>query len=260
MSSSKIQIGRSVNPSVDIYKAISVVGKKGFKSIEISSLSQDLLKSDPKKIKEILKKYDLKATAHFPFNVNFTPLNDVNDGLVIYAKKFIKLMKKIGVKKIVIHPTVAARIKTPEARKILVKYFLKINAEAKKQKIELMLENLFPMYWSISLSKAEDLEYVLKRVKGMKFCLDVGHANVVGKNHYKKLISKLHKYLDHMHISDNAGKDEHLNIGQGNIDFKKVFAEIKKYKITPTMTLELVSNNKKQEISSLKAVEAFWGV
>jgi sugar phosphate isomerase/epimerase len=58
------------------------------------------------------------------------------------------------------------------------------------------------------------------------FTLDVGHANTA-----HAIDDFLKMKIDHVHVHDNNGKDDqHLILGQGNIDWKRVVSELKGYK------------------------------
>ncbi|MDD3339313.1 MAG: sugar phosphate isomerase/epimerase, partial [Lachnospiraceae bacterium] len=58
----------------------------------------------------------------------------------------------------------------------------------------------------------------------LKIVFDVGHGNYLGKDPYTEVMHA-GKELKHLHIHDNHGigpegpKDEHLPVGEGNIDY-----------------------------------------
>lgn len=58
--------------------------------------------------------------------------------------------------------------------------------------------------------------------------LDVGHANTVGV--VDEFLEKCKDQILHVHIHDNHGQwDEHLPLGQGNVQWKKVMESLKGY-------------------------------
>lgn len=70
-------------------------------------------------------------------------------------------------------------------------------------------------------------------------CLDVGHANLT-KTPASVWFEKLHPYIKYIHLSDNHGVyDDHTALGDGCIDWRAVFALVKKYGLKPDYTIEV---------------------
>ncbi len=72
---------------------------------------------------------------------------------------------------------------------------------------------------------------ILGRVdrKNAGMTLDMGHANTMGL--VDEFLEKCLDKVSHMHIHDNHGaRDEHLPLGQGSIDWKKVMGKLTGYK------------------------------
>lgn len=89
----------------------------------------------------------------------------------------------------------------------------------------------------------ETLTKIFKRLPELKFCLDIGHANIVSNNpvHF---IEVFNNRLEHIHIHDNNGgtseiDDLHLPIGEGNIDFHRIFSKLVRIGYDEYVTLEL---------------------
>ena len=63
----------------------------------------------------------------------------------------------------------------------------------------------------------------------MKICYDIGHANTT--NQIEEMIDLLGDRIMNVHIHDNNGNnDDHMTIGDGNINFEKVLKKLSKYK------------------------------
>lgn len=96
----------------------------------------------------------------------------------------------------------------------------------------LMLENVFE----------EHPQEILPLVRGLNpahagICLDVGHMNAMSNDSLDHWLHTLSQYIGQFHLHDNHGdKDFHLPMGQGNIDFHKVFDFISHKH--PILTLE----------------------
>ena len=75
-----------------------------------------------------------------------------------------------------------------------------------------------------------ELKKVIKQVnmENLKITFDIAHSNTT-KTGPLEYIRELKKHIAHVHVSDNTGADDHLTIGQGNIDFEKVLHKLKPF-------------------------------
>ncbi len=63
----------------------------------------------------------------------------------------------------------------------------------------------------------------------LSICFDIGHANTTGQ--IDAMIDLLGDRIRNIHIHDNNGvRDEHLTIGDGNIDFDRVLGRLRAYR------------------------------
>ncbi len=88
--------------------------------------------------------------------------------------------------------------------------------------IAVSLENM-PL---MNITVGHTLEELLRMTEGTEIgiCLDIGHANTTGN--LDEFLSLLPN-IGNMHIHDNMGeRDEHLPLGEGNIDFERVLKRI----------------------------------
>jgi sugar phosphate isomerase/epimerase len=74
-------------------------------------------------------------------------------------------------------------------------------------------------------------------------CLDIGHwfnfANGKQWDNLQTWLSLAKGHITHLHLHDNDGEaDQHLGIGQGDIDYRKVFELLAEISPVPSFTLE----------------------
>ena len=104
-----------------------------------------------------------------------------------------------------------------------------------EQGSRLMLENVYE-------DDPQDIRIIFERLKNQKagFCLDAGHLFAFGQGNLKPWLEGLGSYIGQLHLHDNHGRnDEHLPLGQGNIDFKHLFAYLISNDLPrPIITLE----------------------
>jgi sugar phosphate isomerase/epimerase len=71
------------------------------------------------------------------------------------------------------------------------------------------------------------------------YCLDAGHGNLFSEVPLGGWIERLGDRLLEMHIHDNrGGEDDHLPVGEGEIDFDEIFAAVKTRGLRPICTIE----------------------
>jgi sugar phosphate isomerase/epimerase len=123
---------------------------------------------------------------------------------------------------------------------------------AKRDKIKIALENNGE-YYQFGSNLKEYLK-ILNQVNGLKVSISTGHANISGNNVHE-YISKCKNLIINLNLHDNSGKkDEHLPVGEGNINFKKIFSKLKN-KRNITALIDTYSNNLVEKaISNFKKI------
>jgi sugar phosphate isomerase/epimerase len=119
--------------------------------------------------------------------------------------------------------------------------------------VKLAIENVFEDRPSslLKLFSALDSPWV-------GYCLDAGHGNLFAQGAITQWLDSLGAYLMEMHLHDNNRQaDEHLPLGQGNIDFAAIFAYLRKNHLTPILTLE--PHLAEHLEPSLKALQKYLG-
>ena len=175
-------------------------------------------------LKEALEKHDVTvAQMHAPFPLWVKenpkkPLLDpekVNEYMIMVVGKICAVCDFLGCPAVVVHP-ITRSTKEKEIATNLEMYRRMMPA-AKKYGVKLCLENLFGSFNGRSIEGAcsaveEACWYIdtLNEEAGEElfgFCLDVGHATLMGRNLYQ-YITRLGKRLTILHIHDNDGKSD----------------------------------------------------
>ncbi len=72
-----------------------------------------------------------------------------------------------------------------------------------------------------------------------RFCLDLGHVSAFAKGCWQEWLPTLDPWLGQLHLHDNRGqRDDHLPIGEGDLDFSGLFAYLHEKALNPLVTLE----------------------
>lgn len=212
-----------------------------------------------KKIKNLTKQNNVSLILHLLPNqyklsrkksirnkvFNIASLNeDTRKFSINEIKRTLKIAEYLGAKLITIHGGIVENkddynIHLDMARKTLKK----LNPKFKK--IKLCIENL-PIKEHSGIicleipKKPKDLLYVVNGFDNIGICYDIGHANTIMNpiSFYKK-IRKSGKIWN-IHIHDNNGdKDNHLSLGNGDINFMKFLRELRKDDYQGFLNIEL---------------------
>lgn len=151
----------------------------------------------------------------------FARYRDINEipGQITILKE---LLLKLGHKQLIVHPVCKSE---PITGKTIHKLVVNMKTAVERlipNDITVFIENnskLDPIFTS-----PEELKVMFSCVPELELLLDVAHMDSI--KHLKELVSvKMPKII---HIADRRLEEihEHLPIGRGNIDFKKVFSEV----------------------------------
>jgi sugar phosphate isomerase/epimerase len=101
--------------------------------------------------------------------------------------------------------------------------------------VTVAIENVFEKNPTTILSLLEGIQS-----PHFRHCLDVGHINLFGNIPMAQWVEAMAPYIAEIHVHDNRGeKDDHLPIGRGDIDFRRLFRLIRRYaKDEPVWCLE----------------------
>src|SRR3989338_2718057 len=146
-----------------------------------------------------------------------------------------------GPAKLVIHPCGVTSQPATDAAKLL-EIFVDTLQQLKTNNVELLPENMPPRPWVFGGEWVGNIFLLDEEIKrflnqtGHKMCFDTSHAalacNAAGYD-LIRMVRELKPYIRHLHVSDASGiGDEGLQIGEGTIDWAKVFRELEGYQYT----------------------------
>ena len=147
-----------------------------------------------------------------------------------------------------------------EKRKIvldnMIKSLREIVGQAKKYKVEVMLENV-PL--SKGVHSVSEFKYIIDNVDSLLVHLDIPHAFTSGG--MDSVIDYINTFGDkiiHIHWHDNHGqKDEHLPVGEGLINHQTAVKTLKDIGYDRTITLEVFTNSNDAK-SSADKLKTMW--
>ena len=192
--------------------------------------------------KDAAEKYGLSnSQAHAPFPSWIIDGGEYNDYLVKMPEKTLIGCDYMGCRRLIIHPFYSPYRDSlsPEAEwKLNIESYAKLIPAAKKYHVTICLENMFvgfrgKMYGACCSDFGTVCDYIdtLNEMAGEKcfgFCLDTGHALLIGKD-IRQVILQLGDRIEALHTHDNNGiNDQHLAPYMGVLDWDRFTEGLRK--------------------------------
>lgn len=218
--------------------------KNSFDHIEIDLLKEDtqLESFDRKRIHELKKltfNNQISLSLHIPYTLNLIRKNFISrNKLMTRINHIFDLAADLNTTHITSHiGSFSKHVIWSDPREDhlirAIDNLQLISESADNHEIQFAVENLIPLpthstYHFIG-DNVNDFAEIFSSIKSenIGLCLDLGHANLNEGG-----IEYIRKFKDKIlciHYHDNEGKkDEHLEIGEGNIQWKKIVKELDK--------------------------------
>ena len=166
--------------------------------------------------------------------------NDMHSLETIYLPKLLQvlsMMSESGMRLLTLHLWLDPRFVLEETIVYKIGFLRRLTERAGSGGITVCLENLS--------ENADQLAEVFAAVPALNLTLDLGHAELLSKENTSfSFLEKCPDRIKHIHLHDNRGgtssdDDLHLPVGEGKIDFHKIFQGLHAVHYKGTMTLEL---------------------
>ena len=214
-------------PYEDVLEGVS----KMFGHWEIVSEADHYIPMIGMSLESLMGSYDISISVHAPFNdINIASLNEsVREMSVIELIKIMNMCAELDIRTVTFHPGLYSMVVSgTEERSIAsAKRSLRtLDRMAQECGVRLCLENM-PGFKFFLGHTAEEMQQLLEGTE-LPVCLDIGHANTTGQ--LDAMIDAFDGRIMNIHIHDNDGKqDQHLTIGDGNIDFDHCLKRLSRY-------------------------------
>lgn len=186
-----------------------------------------------KEIKDTISTLDVTTSLHAPYHdLNMATLNKlVRKEVIRQHEDCVETARYLDSDIINVHPGFRSSRKF-EREMVFQKMIHNLNEiceMAEDNGVTVCVENLASKRKAFGVTIPE-IKRIINEVNNdsLKLTLDVAHSNTTDTAP-ETYVGELKKYIKHMHLSDNTGEDDHLAIGQGNIDFENILREIKPY-------------------------------
>jgi sugar phosphate isomerase/epimerase len=207
----------------------------------------ELSKARVVKLNAIAKAKGIRYTVHAPFaDINIaSPSKPILNACVKRLEQSMNYARDLDAQLWVFHPGAKTGISSfypGEDWKQNAETIRELHATAEKHGLNTAIENL-PERYGFIMRNPEDFQRFYKEtgLQDIGIVLDVGHANL--ENQITPFLKKLPDKIVHMHLSDNMGEhDQHLGIGQGNINWQQFAETLKEIAYDKNIIIEAIHN------------------
>jgi sugar phosphate isomerase/epimerase len=214
-------------------------------NIEVLVTSEDLDGRPHKSIEEIgsfLKEHQLSCTIHGPF-LDLAPGSSDSKIRRVSQERYqelLSLVVPLDPKVVVFHAAFDPLFYGDRAKEWLersVETWLFVAETAQKTKTRIALENIIDRTPAMIQQLILNVNSPLIGV-----CFDVGHFHIFSQVPLSEWIMTLGSRIFELHLHDNHGQsDEHLALGEGNIDIQGLFTLIQQQELSPALTIEAIN-------------------
>jgi sugar phosphate isomerase/epimerase len=197
-------------------------------------------------LKSVRKTIGVEFAVHSPFNeIDIGSLDDsYREKSVDGILEAIELGHIIEASVVVVHPATGSRgaIEERERLREVEKESLQlINEFAGQKGVRICLENMPSGLPFVERSLASGVMQLAKDLDNFGITFDVAHANTTNVP-AGKMLEHLGETVEHVHVHDNRGtRDEHLEIGLGNVDWKGIIGRLVRMDYKGILTDESLS-------------------
>lgn len=213
------------------------VGKLGYPFAEISIYDADEMRRSMDEYLSLKEKYGIYYLAHYPNEGNPFDAKVLEENFVPKMKGLIDVTHEMGIEKGTIHFWMDKRWAEPSLLSAKTELLAEMVAAASDKGVMLCIENLTEQY--------ESFAEACEAIPALRMTLDIGHAELLSsENTSFNFIRHLFEKIEHLHVHDNHGgtsvKDDlHLPLGEGRVDYARIFSMLNEKGYGNTVTMEL---------------------
>ena len=192
-------------------------------------------------LRKMSEKFKISLSLHTPYSINPSDrIPMIRNANIAYLRKCVSVARILHVTHVTTHIGYCNGLpswtwRRQRALERLVLSFEEVLKDCQESEVKLALENVNPMPKDSEFfylgDNLKDFEFLFSQLESpyINLCLDTGHANTSeGPLAY---IESYGKKIINVHFHDNMGEyDDHLDVGEGTIPWKKVADALKNIK------------------------------
>lgn len=251
-----MRIGMMNNPSRDPLREIAWAAAYGFDFIDLTlehpKAGADIIDSGA--IRAALDAVGLGVVGHTAWYLPFaSPVPRLRAAAIAEVESTFAPFVAVGATLVNVHPDPGKGMARAQSLGWNAETFARLAASAQAHNLRLMIENIPETFATV-----DDLRTLLDAHPTIGFHLDIAHAQVRG-NRTHEFLTAFADRLVHVHLSDNSGRsDDHLPLGAGRLDWKRLVRALKRTGYDGTITLEVFSDDPDYLLASQRKLRAVW--
>lgn len=254
-----MQIGMMNNPARDPLREIAWAAEQGFQFIDLTlehpRTGADVV--DAGAVRAALDATGLGVVGHTAWYLPFaSPVPRLREAAIAEVESALPHFVAAGAALVNVHPDPGRRTVGIGAEQILawnVAAFARLADTAQSHGLRLMVENIPEHFATVA-----DLRALLDAHPTIGFHLDIAHAQVRG-NRAQEFLTAFGERLAHVHLSDNTSRaDDHLPLGAGRLDWKRLVRALKRTGYDGAITLEVFSDDADYLLASRRKLRMVW--
>lgn len=233
----------------NIDEAIAV-SKLGLPYIEMSLDDPQTVSGWMSRLLEIKNTGNISFLAHYPNEDNPFDVDILRGKFVPRIKALMDLSQTLDIRKATLHFWLDKRWASAELIRGKLDILSNIVNMGAHHGITVCIENLS--------ERAESFAPAFEAIPDLRMTLDIGHAQLLAKQNTSfRFIEEHFSRIAHIHAHDNNGgttvrDDLHLPLGEGSIDYKKIFRMLVAGGYDSTITMEV---NVKEMLRTRKTLD-----
>ena len=260
-----MQYGAMNFPVTPVFDEIDTFAALGFDYLELTMdppmAHHSTLAANRERIVSVLADAGMGLICHLPTFVTTADLTaSLREASVMEMLASLKVAAELGVKKVVLHPSMAGGMGgfvLDTVKHHAFDFFGKMADLAGRLGVTICLENMFPR--NRLGVEANDLAEIFDAFPDFRMTLDTGHANIDDPRgrRLKTLVERFADRIAHLHVSDNQGRlDDHLAVGLGTVRFADLMQRLQAAGYDETVTLEVFDENRKMLVDSRERIKS----
>jgi sugar phosphate isomerase/epimerase len=225
-----ISVSSPVFSLLDFEMALGFIDQE-FDAWEIVGEGRHFLPFVEENFLDAVSSHDLKFSAHAPLSdINIGSLNPrIREAAVREVTNTIRSAHRLNIGVVTVHPGFYSPLGLLDKPSVLERTFdslRSIERASKEFGVRVALENM-PAMGPMTMGRTPEELFTLLDSFDIDICFDIGHAHTM---------NAIEDFLEHkacfanVHVHDNMGQsDQHLPVGEGNIDFQKVLKGLSGY-------------------------------
>lgn len=227
-----MKIGASIGPEPEVIAEIP----EEFDFIELAIGEKEIPPEeiDKEEVRNDLEEGGFELVVHLPFRQPAATKVDVlNQAVLDYFEELLEFSEDLGATKAVVHAN-AREEDDEENIERLAQQMEELSEIGNAYDVEICMENVGQWDGIELFELGEILESL-----GVSMCFDTGHAfSEAGQEETELFLEEYGHIISHLHVQDTReGRDLHICIGEGEIDFESLGPYLEDFKGTACLEI-----------------------